>query len=279
MASIAAGFGVPHTPAFPARAAGQGPECEEARLYKEVEQHLDAIHPDIIVMFSNDHFNTFFFDNFPLFAIGVATQTSGPNDETPMPAYDVPLHEPLADHLRASAIRNDFDMAVTQEFSLDHAFMVPWHFLNAKRRTPLIPVFIHGFSDPLPNAWRAWELGQMLGRAARDYPGAERIAVIGSGSFSLEIGGPLAPAGERSGTPDKAWAAQIERCLVNADIEDLIEAATCERMQRAGNAAGELLNWIAMLGMISPDINAVPRPLSLKPQIDHGHAFGIWRLE
>jgi hypothetical protein len=44
-------------------------------------------------------------------------------------------------------------------------------------------------------------------------------------------------------------------------------------MTRAGNAGGELLNWIAMLGVIGDQI-----PISLEPQ-PHGHAFGVWRWE
>lgn len=275
MAQIVAGFGVPHTPAFPAQVSRLGPDCAEARLYAEIDHHLQAARPDVILMFSNDHFNTFFFDNFPLFAIGVATQTSGPNDETPMPSYDVPLHESLADHLRAQAIRANFDVAITQEFTLDHAFMVPWHFLNARRRAPLIPFFIHGFSNPLPNAARVFALGAALRDALIAYPGQERVAVIASGSFSLEIGGPLAPPGARSGTPDREWATFVEDRLANAEIDLLIAEATCERLQRAGNAAGELLNWIAMLGVIG----AHRRPIALRPQLSHGHAFGVWRCD
>ena len=279
MAQIIAGFGVPHTPVFPSRVKAAGPQCEEARLYAEIEHHLDAVRPDALLLISNDHFNTFFFDNFPLFAIGVATETAGPNDETPMPEYSIPVHEKLAEHLRISAICNDFDLAATQEFSLDHAFMVPWHFLNARQRLPIVPLFIHGFSDPLPNAQRAFDLGCTLAQAVSSFPSNLRVAVIASGSFSLEIGGPLASPGERSGTPDKVWAGYVERCLFDGEIEQLIASATCERMQRAGNAAGELLNWLCMLGAIHEHNGVAPRPLSIRPQIDHGHAFGVWRWD
>jgi hypothetical protein len=43
-------------------------------------------------------------------------------------------------------------------------------------------------------------------------------------------------------------------------------------MQRAGNIGGELLNWIAMLGVIG---SRTPR--AIMPQHDEGHAFGVWR--
>ena len=272
MATIAAGIGVPHTPVFPSVVARKGPDCEEAQLYREVETHLDAANPDVLLIFSNDHFNTFFYDNFPLFAVGMAAETSGPNDETPMPAYNAPVHEGLARHLRAHAITGNFDIAEVQEFTLDHSFMVPWHFLNARQKRPIVPFFIHCFSDPLPNAARAFALGRELRAAIESYPGHERVAVIGSGSFSLEIGGPLAPKGERAGTPDKVWAKFVEDSLRAGDVGSLIREATGERMMRAGNAAGELLNWLAMLGVCG-----VTKPVMLKPQIDHGHAYGVWQ--
>lgn len=274
MAEIIAGFGVPHTPVFPSLVERKGPDCEEARLYAEIKQHLDAVKPDAIVLISNDHFNTFFFDNFPLIAIGVTDQTNGPNDETKMPDYTVPVHEKLAEHLRRELIRDEFDIAVTQEFSLDHSFMVPWHFLNATARIPIIPLFLHGFSDPLPSSERAFALGKAVRKALQTHEGSERVAIMGSGSFSLEIGGPLAEPGDRSGTPDEEWAAHIQMRMENNEIDQLIREATGERMQRAGNAAGELLNWLVMLGAIEPQA-----PTSFKPQLSHGHAFGIWRWD
>src|SRR5262245_15290686 len=101
MAKIVAAVGVPHTPNFPALVAKQGPDCPTARLYAEVAKHLHAAKPDVLVIYTDDHFNTFFLDNFPIFAIGVADETSGPNDQTAMPSYRVAVQASLASHLRA----------------------------------------------------------------------------------------------------------------------------------------------------------------------------------
>ena len=57
-------------------------------------------------------------------------------------------------------------------------------------------------------------------------------------------------------------------------INDLLEEATTERMHSAGNIGGELLNWIAMLGAIGPR-----RPRFMEAQLDHGHAYGVWRWD
>jgi hypothetical protein len=58
MAEIIAAIGVPHTPNFPALVAKQGPDCPTARLYAEVARHLHAAKPDVLVIYTDDHFNT-----------------------------------------------------------------------------------------------------------------------------------------------------------------------------------------------------------------------------
>ena len=71
MASIVAGFGVPHTPVFPFFVKRDGPNCETAKLFAAQQEDLAAVSPDVIVMFDTDHLNTFFLDNLPIFAVGV----------------------------------------------------------------------------------------------------------------------------------------------------------------------------------------------------------------
>jgi protocatechuate 4,5-dioxygenase beta chain len=273
MAEIVAAFGVPHTPNFPALVKREGPSCEVAQLYAEVAKHVAAAAPDVLVIFTDDHFNTFFFDNFPTFAIGVSESTSGPNDQTPMPHYKVAVPAALAAHIRATAIERGFDVALTQNFDVDHATMVPLHFLTPHMRVPVVPIFINGLAPPLPGAKRCYAFGEAVRAAVETWPEQTRIAVIGSGSFSLEIGGPKIPPGERAGTPDPEWTQHVQNLMQEDRIGELLEEATSARMARAGNIGGELLNWIAMLGVIGAH-----KPQAMTGQNDHGHAFGVWRL-
>lgn len=273
MAEIVAAFGVPHTPAFPAQVAKAGPDCETAKLYAEIAQRLHVTKPDVLVIYTDDHFNTFFLDNFPVFAIGVAERTSGPNDQTPMPSYKVPVAGRLAAHLRASAIGQGFDVSLAQDFALDHAVLVPLHFLTPDMRIPIVPVFINGLAPPLPTSQRCYALGQCIAAAIRSWPEKLRVAVIGSGSFSLEIGGPKIPPGERAGTPDREWAMRVQDHLERARVAELVGEATNERMAQAGNIGGELLNWIAMLAVVGDH-----KPTFIKPQLAQGHAYAAWRL-
>ena len=120
---------------FPSIVAKQGPECEIARFYAEMAKHVDAVSPDVLIIFTDDHFNTFFLDNFPTFAIGIADATSGPNDQTPMPRYKVGGDgSRLAAHVRARAIADGFDISLVQDFEVDHSIMVPLHFLTPHMR-------------------------------------------------------------------------------------------------------------------------------------------------
>jgi protocatechuate 4,5-dioxygenase beta chain len=274
MAEIVAAYGVPHTPNFPALVAKEGPDCRTARLYAEIAGHLREVRPDVLVIYTDDHFNTFFLDNFPIFAIGIADETRGPNDQIPMvPNYRVGVESSLATHLRASAIDAGFDVSLAQDFDLDHSIMVPLHFLTPDMRIPIVPVFINGLAPPLPSSRRCHALGKTVAAAIEHWPHDKRVAVIGSGSFSLEIGGPRIPLGERAGTPDPEWAMHVQDHIQHSRIGDLVEEATGERLARAGNIAGELLNWIAMLAVVGDR-----KPVFIAPEVDHGHAYAAWRL-
>lgn len=275
MGEIVAGFGVPHTPMFPALVAREGPQGETARLFRAVAEHLEAIGPDALVVFDSDHLNTFFLDNYPNLAVGVTDCTSGPNDGTPaLPQYTVPVSEDLAGRLYAFGLESGFDLALTQEFDVDHSVLVPLHFLTPRMQLPIVPVFINGVVHPLPAARRCFALGQMVRQAVETLPAHRTVAVLASGSFSLDVGGHLAPPGQFAGTPDVDWADTVLGHLRQGRTNDLLNEATSERMARAGNVAGELLNWIAMLGVIGDR-----RPRFLEPQREQGHAYGVWRWD
>jgi aromatic ring-opening dioxygenase catalytic subunit (LigB family) len=274
MAAIVAGFGMPHNPGAPALAAREGPQGETARFYREMAEHLKAVAPDVLIVFTDDHFNTFFLDNFPTFAIGIADTTAGPNDQTPMPRYNVAVPGGLAAHIRTATIAHGFDISLVQDFEVDHAVMVPLHFLTPDMRIPVLPIFINCLAPPLPSAQRCFALGEAVRDAIAAWPQPLRVAAIGSGSFSLEIGGPKIPVGNRAAcTPDPQWSQHVQDLLNEKRIDDLVGEATTARMLQAGNIGGELLNWIALLGAIGAH-----KPVTVLPQNDHGQAFVAWRL-
>ena len=206
MAEIVGALGVPHTPFFPSLVEREGPECETAKLFRKVTAELEAMRPDLIVMFDTDHLNTFFLDNLPVFAIGVADTFKGPNDEPrSVPVYTIKSRPDVAGHIRKAAVHAGFDVAMSQQFTVDHSVVVPLHFMTPKMHVPVIPIFVSGHIPPLPSARRCYELGAVVRKAVESWPDKLRVVVMGSGSFSLEVFGPRIAPGKSDGVPDPAW--------------------------------------------------------------------------
>lgn len=271
MAEIVAAVGLPHTPYFPAMVSRDDPENATSQLFANLARRMRAARVDTIVMFDSDHFNTFFLENWPTFAIGVAAQMSGPNDGTAGLAsrsIDIPLD--MAHAVRDHTVDSGFDLAVSQHLTIDHSIMVPLHYLETD--AAVLPVFVNGMVPPLPKAQRCAELGRTVVEAVRDLPGDHRVALVASGSFSIELGGPRLEQGKLWGVPDKKWAARTYDYLQAGDVEGLIAEATPEQLSRAGNVGGELLNWIAVAAATQG------APEYLEAQEDIGHAFAWWDM-
>jgi aromatic ring-opening dioxygenase catalytic subunit (LigB family) len=274
MAEVVAGFGVPHTPVFPFFVERDGPDCEIAVLFRKLTEHLEEIKPDLIVMFDTDHLNTFFLDNLPIFALGVSEDFTGPNDEVrSVPVQTVKSRGDIAAHLRSGAVPAGFDVSLVQDFSVDHSVFVPLHFMTPKLDIPVIPIFISGHVPPLPPSRRCYALGQAVGAAVRSWKEPLRVAMFGSGSFSLEVWGPRIAPGKSDGVPDPDWVARVMQLLQGAEIETLLDESTEAQMLKAGNVGGEILNWIAMLGAIGGG----RKPTWIEPQMANGHAYAVWR--
>lgn len=274
MSTVVAGFGVPHTPAFPALVKHErGPWREVAELYDAVAGRIADARLDALVVFSSDHFNTFFLDCFPTFAVGVAEETAGPNDSIPdLPPAAIPVHRELAWGIFETAIAQGFDLTLCEEFELDHTFAVPLHFLFDEP-PPIVPVFINSFVAPQPSAQRAFALGRAV-RTAIEREGDLRVGVLASGSFSLEVGGPRSSDTDIWGVPDPDWAARATDLLGDGDVEGLIRESTPAQIAAAGNAAAEVLDWIAMLGATGA---REPSFIELQPAM--GHAYGAWPVD
>jgi gallate dioxygenase len=273
VAELVGAFGVPHTPVFPWFVKRDGPQCETAQLFKSLTENLEALRPDLIVMFDTDHLNTFFLDNLPIFAVGVTERFKGPNDEPrEVPDYTIKSLPDFAAHVRRLGVDAGFDLALVQEFTVDHSVVVPLHFMTPQMQIPVVPIFISGHVPPLPSAQRCYELGRVVKRAIESWPQPLRVVTMGSGSFSLDVWGPRIAPGRSDGVPDPDWAKRVCEYLEQAKVPALIGESTEAQMLKAGNVGGELLNWIAMLGTIGER-----KPLFVKPQMQNGHAYAVWR--
>src|SRR6187399_1457940 len=90
MARTLLGIGVPHTPFFPNIAKAQGDASPMARRFGRLRQEVERVSPDLIVMFTADHFISFFLDNMPTFCVGAFAEADGPHElSRMMPFYQI----------------------------------------------------------------------------------------------------------------------------------------------------------------------------------------------
>lgn len=275
MAQLVGAYGVPHTPAFPRLVdLGIGPADQIAEFYSLVRASVSEAKPDVIVVLADDHINTFFLDNFPALAVGVDDESWGPNDGTEgLAPRSIRTHRGMALHLLESLTGSGFELAQSQRFSMDHAMVVPLHFLDPEGAAAMVPLWINELVPPIPTAQRAYALGRSLRQAIDAFPGSLRVAVVASGSFSLEVGGVHIDPNSNYGVPDPEWTSTVVEHLRAGRPEELIALATPERLHRAGNVGGELLAWLAVWALAHGE-----PPVSINVQAEFGHAYAIWEV-
>jgi protocatechuate 4,5-dioxygenase beta chain len=269
---------VPHTPYFP-RAAQEGGSSSRVTLsFQQVKSYLDRAAPDLLISLASDHFVAFFFDNMPTFCVGVVDAASGPyensRDDPFMPWYEVKVNRAFAAAFLEYGLEAGFDLASSEELRLDHATLVPLHFLTPRMDVPIVPLFIKGLAQPLPTASRCYAFGELLRRFMDRWPGPERIGIVASGSLSLDVGSP------RMGRVDHEWLDTVVALVRDGNAAELVRRATPQRFLAAGNTGGEILNWIALLGAVG-----ARRPAFIEPDIQppeaprDAHAYAVWTMD
>lgn len=159
----------------------------ERAVLAEVEQVVAAAReriarfaPELVILFSPDHFNGFFYDMMPSFCIGMAAHAIGDYGTAAGP-LSVPRE--LAEACAASVLAAGVDTAVSYRMQVDHGFAQPLEqLLGGLDRCPVIPVFINAVAAPLPSFQRARLLGEAIGRFARTLD--RRVLFLSSGGLS-----------------------------------------------------------------------------------------------
>jgi hypothetical protein len=272
MASIVGAFSTPHNPFLPTRVPNE-PDGVDARAFAAVREALRSVEADVIVAFSPDHFNTFFYDNLPQLAIGVVDWFEGPLDPPPNVTHRRVRSDPeLADHIFDTAIGSGFDPARANKLEVDHSLIVQLQLVAPDVSPVVVPIILNVFAPPILPTERACEFGEAVGAAISSFAADKRVALLANGGINQEVGGPRVRPGGLDGTPDPEWHARVIDLLGRAELAQLRAEATSTRMLRAGNAAGELLTVLAMLHALGGAM--VPHRLVSEPVI--GHCYGTW---
>jgi len=267
MAKLVLAAAVPHPPRLVREIADAPGQLRAEFLMNQVRRYVEKAAPDVIIEVDSDHFVNFFYNNMPAFCVGLAEEAEGPVESwCPMPRYVVRGHGPLARALLSYGLKSNFDLAAAEELRLDHSIVVPLHFLNPSMEIPVVPLYTNGFASPFPSARRCYSLGRMVRRFVEQWEGKQRVALLASGCFAMDVGGPF------RGWTDKEWVTTITGLLERGQYQTLARRATEQRMAAAGNNSSELLNWITVTG-------AVGKAKPLFVENDGGDGYAVWELE
>jgi len=251
VAEIVLTLAVPHTPLLwralrvplPSDLAGVAASFSRFRTLLEAER------PDVLVVVGSDHLRSMTTSNMPAFLIGKATEIRGtlPSEQRAfgLPASIVPGHRELAAHLLGGRqLPSGFDFSFSDEPWLDHSFMMPLLHLTPDLDIPIVPIHTNTNAPPLPLASRFRALGTYLREAIATWPGPERVAVVGTGHLSFELGGPRQFS---SMSLDPEFDGLVLDSLRQGDGARLVEVASYQRMLAAGNLTFQCLNFITCL--------------------------------
>ncbi len=141
---------------------------------------MRAYDPELVVIFSPDHYNGVFYRMMPPFCI--STKATGVGDYG---TQDGPLNVPgdIATRLAEAVLDADVDVAISAGMDVDHGTVQPLQTLFGDATAkPVIPIFINSVATPLGPLRRSRALGTAVGAYLRTLD--MRVLVVGSGGLS-----------------------------------------------------------------------------------------------
>jgi 2,3-dihydroxyphenylpropionate 1,2-dioxygenase len=204
--------------------AGAETEAAVQSAFVRLAGRVRAFSPDVVVQFSPDHFNGFFYDLMPSFCVGAAAAAIG-DWGTQAGPLDVP--EDFARALAAGVQAQDIDLAISYRMLVDHGVTQIWEeMFGSVQAFPIVPIFVNAIATPLPSYRRARMLGEAVGR----YVAGTGLKVLFAASGGLSHDPPI-PA--LATAPDDVRA----RLIDGRDPDAAMRAAREERVRAAGRAA------------------------------------------
>jgi 2,3-dihydroxyphenylpropionate 1,2-dioxygenase len=136
--------------------------------------------PELVVIFSPDHYNGFFYKLMPPFCVGTAAAGVG---DYGTQAGPLTVPSDVATSCAASVLTAGVDVAISASMEVDHGTIQPLQTLfgDAAAR-PVIPIFINSVATPLGPVRRARALGAAVGRFVAGLD--KRVLLLGSGGLS-----------------------------------------------------------------------------------------------
>jgi protocatechuate 4,5-dioxygenase beta chain len=262
MATVAAVIASTHHPFF-YKASTAPPEerppfAEEwVRKVEAFRETLTRAQPDVLVLVGSDHYHQLWLDNMPQFLVGNAPRYDANwyNEEREfgLPRLLMEGQLDLSRHILRTGLDAGFDLAFSNELRLDHSVTCPIITLRPQNDLPVVPVYTNIFAPPLPQPKRFVQLGAALREMVESWPSHLRVAIVGTGHLSLELGGPrqFGPHG-----PDPEFDAKAVEWIATGDIERALAEVSLESLWTPGNATHGFMDFMLMMGVAGEGVKA-----------------------
>ncbi|MDO4685522.1 MAG: 3-carboxyethylcatechol 2,3-dioxygenase [Corynebacterium sp.] len=172
-----------HSPLLHINDPGADVVQELEAAFEHVKQIVLEFNPDLIVTFSPDHYNGFFYDLMPPYCVGYEALGVGDYDSQEGP-LDVPTE--ISEELAQFVLDNGIDIAISRRMELDHGAVQPMEILYGDiAAKPVVPIYVNGLARPFVPMGRVRKMGQAVGEFLRKrHENGEKILLIASGGLS-----------------------------------------------------------------------------------------------
>lgn len=248
MGQIVGGFVLPHEPGvfyMPQERWTPG-QVRVRAAYEHVARRIGELGATTAIIVGADHYVLFGPGCLPRYLIGIG-DVSGPYERFPdIPQGEIPNNAPLARHIVEYGDKHGFDWAVAKSLRVDHSIGAPARLCALVNPTvrSIVPVYLASGVEPYLPLRRAYALGGMIRAAVIDWPEDERVVVIGSGGISHWVGLP------EMGRVNEDFDRWILECVVLGDAEPVMQLQDADILERAGNGAMEIRNFLCTMGAL-----------------------------
>lgn len=283
MAEIVAGVAMSHSPMIMTNEAGGGEKGQRfLNTVAEMKQWLKDMGTDVIVLISDDHFNSYFYDHMPSFTIGV-DRCEGWGDWE-IPEYQIPVEKELAKHVLDTGLGNNVDFAFSMRMKVDHGHTQAVHFLNDDLNIPVVPIAVNTAAPPLPTMDRCFQVGEVVRKAIETWESDKKVAIVASGGISHWVPIPKIDSEKpedqelikvltngrqqieeldeylntrktrvtslKSGPVNEEWDRKFLRNIREKDYQALRQWSPDYIEENGGNGGQEIHNWLVLLGIL-----------------------------
>ncbi len=105
----------------------------------------------------------------------------------------------------------------------------------------------------MPQPKRFVELGKTIRQLVESWPSDQRVAIIGTGHLSLELGGPrqFGPHG-----PDPEFDRKAVEWIASGDLDSALAQVSLDSLWEPGNATHGFMDFMLMMGVAGANVKA-----------------------